>query len=764
MLLVSLIGQPSFAPMAQAQSQDSATSRQVLRNSGGEPAAAASDAKGAAPAVRATSAEQKKGDPAPQGVESREMRTVTVTARRATEQIDRSVFDVQSEVITPNASVADVIANVPNVSVDLDGKVSIRGNQNVQVFVDGKPSAMFSGPNAGNALNSYPAAALKSVEVITTPGAEFGSQGGGGPILNLVTRRERPPAAHGVVSINVGAEGRGGSMLSGSYVTGRAQLEGVVSLMRNVFDRQGSSVSSRDDGISVWKTQREYTSHSPSTMLAVSPTFRYNLGETNRLTAALNFSRTRFGGNSEGHYRTYLDGIIPYEAYTRHSDSHSEYTSYQAALGWERKFSASEELKVDLRNSGSDSDNSNRNRDSYLIAPPAGLRPDSIYGNDTTSRLTELSADYTKRISSALNAKLGAKLGWSRGRTDADFFNIDPLTGEEVFDQARNSGFNSTERSYALYFAPNLRISEHWRLDPGLRYEEVRRQIDYLNQVKLVQDSTSSMLPSLHLQYGWGERGAAVTGAYSRRITRPSPGDLYPSLQYVNEQNYNQGDPRLAPTHNDKYEIKYTDSWSWVNSNLSLFRENDSPLLGRVYVAVPDSVTLINKAVNFGAKSNGGISWNLQVKPSRDWQLDATASFRRMTQIFLASLETEHKVASRNLQLRAQYHGFKDHTMQLDGNYSGRQLLGLSESEPNWQANASWSWRLAPKLTLRSSIRDIFDSYRARNTLITGTVRQYNYSRQQGRILTVAFSYIFGGVSGDAQLRNKVTSAPVQAR
>ncbi len=692
------------------------------------------------------------------------MQTVAVVAQRPAEQIDRSVYDVKAEVVTPNASVADVLSNVPNVSVDQDGKVAIRGNQGTKVYVDGKPSAMFSGASAGDALISYPATALEAVEVITAPGAEFGSDGGGGPILNLITRRVQPPGARGNSSVTVGPQGRNAITLSGTYVAGRMQLEGFANVTRSVTGTRGKSTSDSDIGGAIWQTNRDSTGSNRNTTTTLNPTILYNLGDTDRLNAGVSISRTQGDGSSDEYYRSYRDTTVPYEAYWRNIGRDNRRTVYQATLGWERKFSASSKLNIDLRSSASISASNSRNRNSYTITPPADARPQSIIGNDITTHLTELSLDYFTRISPMLNIKAGGKLGRTTGRTGADYFYTDPLTGEEVIDTDRLSGFQSTERSYAAYVSPNVRLSEHWSMLPGLRYERGTRHIDYRMQDKSAADSFSNVLPSMHLQYGWGTQGAAVTAAYSRRITRPSPYELNPNLQYVNDQVYNQGDPHLAPTHNDKYELKYNDTWSWINSNLSLFREKDSPLLGRIYVPVPGSATTINQAVNFGARTNDGISWNLRAKPSTSWRLDGTVSFRRVTQSYLTgptgndgaahALEARRQFNSNSLQLGALYAGVPGHTLQLNGNYSGRQLIGLFESEPKWQVHTSWSWRISPTWSLRAGIRDLFDSNRNTSRVTTRTVRQYSNSVVQGRILNVALSYTFGGVTGDAKLRN----------
>jgi ferric enterobactin receptor len=711
---------------------------------------------------------QKKPEPPPeqQPAGAGSMQTVTVVAERPAEQIDRSTYDVKAEIVTPNASAADVIANVPNVTVDQDGKVAIRGNQNAQIFVNGKRSAMFSGGAAGDALNSYPAEALESIEVITTPGAEFGSEGGSGPILNLVTRRVQPVGARGNLSANVGPKGRYGSFINGSYNTGRFQVEGAAGVIHNVSEREGWSETETDVGNAVWTTRRENSSRAPSTTVTLKPTLSYNIGETDRASAALDFNRTKNDTASSEYYRTFHGGATPYEEYSRAIARENQRTGYQLALNYERKFSNFEKLTFDLRSSGTLTEADSRNRNTYVIAPPTGARPESTNGNETTNRVSEFSVDYQKRITPMFNFKGGLKLGRSSGQSDADYFNIDPLTGEEVIDDARASAFRNTERTYAIYVSPNVRLDEHWTVLPGVRYERVERHIDYINQDNSASDSTRKFLPSLHVQYGWGEKGGSLTAAYSRRISRPQLSDINPNLTYVDDQNYSQGDPRLAPTSGDKYELKFTDTWyQFVNTNISLFREKDSPLLGRFLTPVPGSTAVISEAVNFGAKTNDGISANFQARPSRELNLGATLGYRRVQQSYLATLtnadgarysvETERAQNTPSLQLRAQYSVTPTQQLQVNGNYNGRALNGLFLSESTWQVHLGYSWRFAPQWSVRANLRDVFDSNVNRFTQVSDTVRQVSYSQQQGRMLTVALSYSFGGVTGDANLRNQ---------
>jgi outer membrane receptor protein involved in Fe transport len=705
----------------------------------------------------------KKPEEAPQGGGA-EMQTVTVVAERPSEQIDRSVYDVKADVVTPSASAADVIANVPNVTVDQDGKVAIRGNQNTQIFVNGKRSAMFSGANGGDALNNYPADALESVEVITTPGAEFGSEGGSGPILNLITRRVRPPGGQGAITASKGPDGRYNGSLNGSYNTGRFQAEGQAGVTHNVNERTGWSDTVTQVGNSAWTTRRDSVSRSPSDTFSLNPTFSYNVGDTDRLSAALNFNKTKSSTDSSDYYVINHGGTAPYEEYRRNMNRENHQTLYMFALSYEQKFSRDEQLNYDLRASGNSTDYNSLNHNTYVVVSPAGPRIESVNGNENSNRLAEFSMDYKKKISNQLNFKAGMKVGANSGQSDADYFNIDPLTGEEVVDVDRASAFKTTERSYAVYFTPNIRLSENWAILPGIRYERVNRHIDYINQNNSSSDTSKKVLPSLHVQYGWGEQGAALTGAYSRRVDRPKLSDINPNLQYVNDQSFSLGDPRLAPTHSDKFDLKYTDTWFGANTNLSLYREKESPLLGRFLTPVPGSTAVISQSVNYGAKITDGVSFNFQARPTRALNFGATVNVRHIAQSYLAtqyntngsrySVESVRDVNSKSLQLRAQYSGIEGHRFQLNGNYTGKMLVGLYETEPNWQVQVAWSWTLAPRLTLRTSVRDLFNSNVNRTSQTSDTVQAINYNKQQGRVWAIGLTYSLGGVTGDSRLRN----------
>jgi outer membrane receptor for ferrienterochelin and colicin len=120
---------------------------------------------------------------------------VNVVAERPTNRIDRQVYDVKSDISSTNGTASDALNNVPSVAVDPDGTVTLRGSSNVQILVDGKPSAMMQGDNRGASLNAMAADDIESVEVINNPGAQFGNEAGGGATANRAASRPSTPTA-----------------------------------------------------------------------------------------------------------------------------------------------------------------------------------------------------------------------------------------------------------------------------------------------------------------------------------------------------------------------------------------------------------------------------------------------------------------------------------------------------------------------------------------------------------------------------------------
>ncbi|MGZ6037603.1 MAG: TonB-dependent receptor plug domain-containing protein, partial [Phenylobacterium sp.] len=151
--------------------------------------------------------------------------------------IDRKSYDVSKDLQAQSGAIGDALRNVPSVQVDPQGNVSLRGDSNVTILIDGKPASQFEGDNRALALQSMPASSIERVEVVTNPSAEFRADGSAG-IINLITRKARGTGVTGAVNLMAADGDRFAAGLSGGYNSKRLSMTGEVAIRQDTQNQK----------------------------------------------------------------------------------------------------------------------------------------------------------------------------------------------------------------------------------------------------------------------------------------------------------------------------------------------------------------------------------------------------------------------------------------------------------------------------------------------------------------------------------------------
>jgi outer membrane receptor protein involved in Fe transport len=713
----------------------------------------------------ATPAEQAPttGKPEPQAGAAEEMTTVEVVASRPTNKVDRDVYDLKSDISVSNASAADILNNVPSVTVDADGSVALRGNQNVQIMVNGKRDAQFQGQNRGDALNAFPAEAIESIEVINVPGAEFGNEGGSGPIINLVLKRNRKAGSRANLSLNKGTEDRYRGFLNGEYAAGPYSIGGNIGVSRNRNDRH--SESQREDrdpqtGKPIGGNDAFRDSANESKAINLASTLSYNVGERDQAGATFSYSKTHNGSDATGSTTRFGIGMAPTSDFSSISTSRSPAQNFGLGSSYVHKSGEpGEELKFDLRYTGQDN-NSKRDQFYDYRLRPVSYATDNVNEVDRRNRILDISVDYQRVAWESWQLKAGGKLAVSRNRNATNYAAVNPASGAYEPVLGRTSDFESNDRNAAVYAIlstkpfPNLQVQggvrgEYTELDVRQPLVQQENKYDYMN-----------WLPSFYATQDLSDTAQLQLRA-SRRIARPNERDLNPNLVYLSDFNARQGNPDLQPVNNDLAEIAYRDRFFTVDTSVTLFKRKESPVIGnRSYPLAPDPNVIITSPINFGANQSVGVDLNFNARqlfiPGLSVNLGATiGSDKRLRLSNFASggQALEQKNHHEDVKLRLAYQ-FAMEQLQLSVNRRGQSLSGQGINSAVTMTSFTWRHRFTPRLLLNLNVSNVFNTGDMESYVENEVLRLHSLNMAPQRIFTLGVNYQWGGVTGDERIRN----------
>jgi outer membrane receptor protein involved in Fe transport len=694
--------------------------------------------------------------PAPVSATQEPAATVTVTGSRPSNQIDRQSYDVRSDAASSNDSAADALNKIPSVNVDPDGTLSLRGQTNVQVLVDGKPSAMLQGDSRAATLSAMPADDIESIEVINNPGAQFGNEAGGGPILNLVMRRNKRPGGYGSVLANEGVAGRRNAAVSGSYNSGYFGLQGSAYGRK---DGRNSRGDAERDGLDPATNTFLHSSQLSTTAgltdaAGVNGAASYNLGAKDTVTASLAYAHNDNNSLGQDRYINYGAASIADSDYlrtTRRSGATDKY-SWGARLD-HKGDKAGELFKLDLRVSRADVASTNNYDNAYTLRPPGMLDTRARQDNSNSNRIADLTGDLEQPTEKGL-IKAGFKTATNKSNVDTVYTNIDPLTLEESPNRFRSNRFAYEEDVAALYGSYQMRLNERWSALAGMRGEYTHIELAQITNDIDVKNHYFNAIPSAFLSYKLSDL-TTLRFSYAHRIRRPSAAELNPFIVYRDEFNVSSGNPNLKPTETDSFELGYETRFGQLDTNLRGYYRKDSDLISERKLFLSDTVVLTTRD-NSGSNHAGGLEFTVSGKLLKNLTLNASGNLAYNEQVVtnvLTQQQTRRSAESLSGQARLNWSVTDLDSVQLALRGHGRQLTGQGYREPDWTANLTLRRQITPALSAVININDIFNSAKISTITDNDILHETSVRRYDGRLFYIGLAYRFGGVTGNQERR-----------
>jgi len=679
------------------------------------------------------------------------VQSIVVTAHKLAVEtlIDRKVYSVTDDVQASFGTVSDVLSAIPSVDVDPDGNVSLRGDSNVLILIDGKPSTQFSGSAAGDNLQSIPAKDIERIEVITTPPAQFKADGTAG-VINIITRKKRPEGVAGSLQGSLGSGGRSVVGANASYSSSSLTASATAGFRHDYRQRLLESKVQAPDPTTAQvldsnsSLNERVRRQAPTAGLSAA----YTLDDRQSVSGSLTWSK-------RGGLRTYTQlnesstpsGVLTSSS-QRLSSGHDPETDYDERLGFTRKLGrAGGELDLSLHRSTS------HQREHYDYTNESFIAPAARYYNNLSFRedheTTELGVDYALPFSKARSLKLGYAFEQDDYRFANAGNNLDPVTGAQVPDPNITNDFKFRQQINAGYASYQASIGV-WNWLAGLRAELTRTDAQQLTDNVSNSGRYFRVYPSLHVDRSMSDETTLSFGA-SARVTRPDPSNLNPYVDHEYTPNLRAGNADLRPQYTQSYEIGYGFEGGGSAYQLTGYYRRNRDSVTDVTEYLGNGFSLTTKT-NLPKSDSAGleITSNGHIVPKLAYSLSGNLFYSQIdaTALGVAGLKS---TAGVNAKLKLDYRPTTDDSAQLIVTRSDKRLTPQGYVSAINIVNVGYKRQMKPELTGIITVSDLFNGQRFERFERTPTFTGDYLRTVRGRVLYVGLIYSFGATKKEKQ-------------
>jgi outer membrane receptor protein involved in Fe transport len=686
---------------------------------------------------------------------------VTVTApSQAGPQvsIDRRSYDISKD-LTSSGTVADALRDVPSVSVDAAGNVSLGGDPNVVILVDGRPSTLFQGPNRAQMLQQLPADAYERVEVIANPTAALSPEGTGG-VINLVTRKTHAPGASAQLRANADVTGRWNGTLSASETAGKASLTLDAGVRHGFYERQTdeTQVGFAADGQATFSNATHTGTIGHSFIWNVRGALDYDPDAATRLSAALHYlsyfadtggSARTVGDDSDGD----LDLIFNRDARTHLAEGDAGLdASAHHSLGGDAG-----DVDLSLAYDRADASGAGSFLDTSLL-PPAARDFDGRNSNDVTA-LVDAKAEYQRPMPRGAKLTAGYEL---KLETDAQGHAAFEGAAAPVAppDPAFSERFHFDRHTSALYATYEQPLGKLTVL-PGLRVEQSEVTTAQVAAGAPVRTGDLHAYPSLHLSYALGD-GQTLSASYSERINRPIPQYFDPYQNVVSPFESSAGNPLLRPEQSENFELAWDrkDGADYLRAGLFFKSAVDGLAQAVTPIGPGDFLSTYQSLV---ASQRGGAQMEAdgQLAPRLSYNVSSQVFWTRMD-AFDLGLAAPRSALSAYVQGELSWRPTPADTLQLDATAHGPTLTAEGAYLSWARVALGYRHRFDDRLSFLASLQDALATDRYGFTATTPLLAYRLEMHPHSRVLFLGLAYAFGGAARrDAPLDLGGESSPV---
>lgn len=693
-----------------------------------------------------------------------ELNEVELIAEKTTVELrlDKKIYNVGKDLTLNGGSASDVLNNIPSVSVDPEGSISLRGNNNVKVLINGKPSTL-SGISP-EALKQMPVSTIQKVEVITNPSSKYSSSGTAG-ILNIILRKSKKSGLNGSITTTV---------KDPEYYKIGVSL-GLKKKLFNIFsnvtytdrERPGYSLFN-NDFFNINNTNTGYENEYRDLdrnykNLSINTGIELLLSKNTSLTNSVLYTKSSDLNNTDitlNNFDVLSNSLINR---TRNTIEDSDEENIRYSLNFKRKFNTKGHvLSADYQYSRS-YELEDRAITEKIIPSNSSLFDEAITDDNQISQLAQI--DYTLPFGKDYSSKL--EIGY---RGVFDNYNIDYTEGSIINNQFIKNNIYSNNLIYSqdvnagyLQFAQGF---NKLTASLGVRVEHTDVSILLTNLNTTDAKSYVNWFPSMFLSYEFTNK-EKISLNYSKRIDRPTAGNLNPFPNRVSKTNLFYGNPDLDPMFTNSFEFNYINKWNKITFNSALFYSKTEDVINNVVIETGETEVITNNTStisspviaktkrNIAEEDRYGLDATVTYVPLKKWRLSLNLFMYNQN---LAGNYTYTNINNQLINVNFNADQFRwttsfsaklplpyDVNFQTNYYYIGADNNSQTKTKALDRLDIAFSKTiLKNKASISIGVTDIFNAYRRYSTTNLDNSTSYNELQSDQRNLRATFTYKFG--------------------
>ncbi len=712
-----------------------------------------------------------------------QLEEVEVVGERTTVELrlDKKIYNVGQDLTVSGGSVTDVLDNIPSVTVDVEGNIALRGNDNVRILINGKPSAL-SGLSP-ETLQQLPSDAIEKVEVITNPSARYDAEGTAG-ILNIILKQSKTAGINGSLNLYAGQPDNYGGALSlnlrgdkFNFFTNTTyryrNAPGNALFEQENFDTDGATIGFQDEYRNYNRQRNGFTNNLG---------FEYIFDKSSSITSSFVYRKSN-GGNDVNvdffNFDPNRDPTIERNRYTE-EDEFDENVQYSVNFvknfkkdGHKFTFDYQYSRGLDIEDSVIDE----------IILDENTSLPTELTFTDESQKNQLVQFDYVLPLGKENSGQFEFGYRGTFNVFDTDFqFGIQE---EDVFTSNPDFTNNLIYKEYVNAFYTQLGNKfGKFNILTGLRMEASDIGVNLITTGVRNDKNYVDWFPSVFLGYEFSET-EQLTLSYSKRLRRPRSRFINPFPSRSSNTNLFQGNPNLDPTYTSAFDFGYLKRWNKLTFTTSAYYNQSTGVFQFITLETGDFVQIENPdyddglpqdpvtnpetidipvqartPINLATENRYGMELTTTYTPKRSWRLTWNLNvFKQevrgdytytnyeddiITQNFNADNFTWFTRLSARLPLPGKIN------MQTNLFYRGPTEDAQNKNKGILSSNLALSKDLIKdKATLTLNVSDVFNSRKRRSTSTTSVAETYSEFQWRERQITLSFLFRFNKPKDD---------------